>query len=371
MNDEERRTPGDLLAATLLGHADPEAGDDDEQDVAHIVPQEISAPAELPLAASDGGVSVIGGFPPAPPVPGEFRLVLNVLAIGKHAIRSDFDFDTGPGKALLHAVVDIDSIAPITVMESDGGWHVVDGWLRVLAMRTQYGDTANVMVRVVKWEGSAEHAVYDRFQHEFLGLASRKVEKARLLLQVHRIWQVPQIVLAARIGWTQSKVSKHLDAAVADEEAPDFARLLLKPLDPPIDYLYKVQRARDLALEDDKDHPKRAPENGAVARLIGKLDQLLAKPDRFSPAEALEKLGIEKKVPGKSATGQPDATLLVEAPELIDHVMGHDDQPIAAFEMTSDNFVNIRFLIDPAQMSAPEKEEARARLRDAIDRFIG
>jgi hypothetical protein len=241
-----------------------------------------------------------------------------------------------------------------------------------MALRFQHGNTANVMVRVVRWTGTEEDAVYDRFSTEFLGLASRKVEKAQLLMQVHRIWQVPQLVLAARVGWTESKVTKHLYAATADAEAPGFAKLLLNPNDPPIDYLYKVQSARLEAAKDDADHPRRAPDKKATATLQTRLDDLLARQERFKPADALVALGLAK--PSIKAAGSPEEleALAVEGePEIVDHVMGHDDQPVATIEMTPDNRIRITLLIDPSELEPLEREEARTRLREALDRVLG
>lgn len=333
---------------------------------------EDGAAPELRALASSQPEPILGTFPPAPFVEGEFRLQLPELQIGAASgWRGDYNFESGPGRSLFSAAIAPDSLAPIAVMKVNSAWHVVDGWARVEALRRQFGDTANIMVRVVLWTGSEKDALYSRFAAEFLGLGSKKIDKARLLLQFHEAWHVPQQVLAARVGWTESKVSKQLAAATVSKEAPGFIKLLVKAEDPPIDYLWKVQRAREQAAEDDASHPRRAPHNSEVARLTKRLEDLLHKPERYEPKEALAKLGIEKPGSTKPASGEAGADPAPsEAPEIIDYVMGFDDEPIAAFEMTADNVVRIRFLIDPAAMSPHEKEEARGRLREAIDKFL-
>ena len=110
-----------------------------------------------------------------------------------------------------------------------------------------------------------------------------------------------------------------------------------------IDYLYKVQQARDAAVEDDRKHPKRALETGAVAKLGARLEALLAKSERFSTAEALAKLGIVK--PGKAGTNtQADTTGLpagIPPHEIIDCVEDSGGDPVAMIEMGADQFPSI------------------------------
>ena len=279
--------------------------------------------AESTAAETATDCDIFKGFPAAPHQPGEFQLPLCDLFIGKTSGGGVYDFDAGAAESLCHAVKVPEAIAPVVVTRSGDAWHVTDGWARVKAFRTRFGNTANVMVRVIEWDGTRDDALYNRFAAIFLTLKSRKIDKSVLLRQFHLAWNVPQLVLAARIGWTESRVTRELAAAEAMLEAPRFAELHVKAGDPPIDYLYKVQQARSESAADDRSHPKRAPEKGAVAKLDTKLEALLVKPERFATAEALAKLGIDKlgkarATPAKSELA--DVSAAASAYQVIDCV---------------------------------------------------
>lgn len=272
---------------------------------------------------TDVGGDIFKEFPAARRQPDEFQLPLCDLVIGQTSDGGVYDFDAGSAESLCHAVNMPETIAPIVVMKTGDAWHVIDGWTRVIAFRLQYGNTANVMVRVVAWDGTRNKALFDRFAATFLTLKSRKVDKSILLRQFHLAWSVPQLVLAARIGWIDSRVSRELAAAKTMQEAPRFAELHVKTGDPPLEYLYKVQQARDAGAADDQTHRKRAPENGAVAKLEARLEALLAKGEQFATAEALAKLGISKPAKGKATTVTSDTAnlpSLLEIPQIIDCV---------------------------------------------------
>lgn len=331
-------------------------------------------PPVAEVAAIDTNGGIFKEFPAAPFEPGEFKVPLCDLLIGDQSPSGVYDFDSGAGEALLHAVQTPDNIAPIVVMKVSDDWHVVDGWARVMAMRFQFGNTANLLVRVIEWTGAKNADLYNRFAATFLTLKSRKIDKSILLLQFHRAWNVPQMVLAARIGWTESRVTRELAAAEIYLEAPRFAELHIKAGDPPIDYLYKVQQGRDAAADDDTAHPKRAPEKGAVARLNAKLEALLAKPERFATAEALAKLGLAK--PGKAKTTAEtekgaEALGEIQALEIIDCVEDSSGDAVAMVEMTADQFPSIRLLVDTTALDDRRKAEVRHLLHEALDKLLG
>lgn len=331
-------------------------------------------PPVTEVVAIDTNGGIFKEFPGAPFQPGEFKVPLCDLLIGDQSPSGVYDFDSGAGEALLHAVQTPDNIAPIVVMKVSDDWHVVDGWARVMAMRFQFGNTANLLVRVIEWTGAKNADLYNRFAATFLTLKSRKIDKSILLLQFHRAWKVPQLVLAARIGWTESRVTRELAAAEVYLEAPRFAELHIKAGDPPIDYLYKVQQARDAAAKDDAAHPKRSPEKNAVTKLEGKLETLLARPERFGTAEALEKLGIVK--PGKAkATAETEkgaeAPAEIQALEIIDCVEDSGGEPVAMVEMTADHFPSIRLLVDTTALDDRRKAEVRHLVHEALDKLLG
>ena len=325
-------------------------------------------------SASAETSGIFDAFPAAPCQPGEFKVPLCELVIGERSPAGVYDFDGGAGESLLHAVQTPEAIAPLVVTKVNDEWHVLDGWARVTAMRFHFGNTANILVRVVEWDGTRNDALYDRFAATFLTLKSRKIDKSILLREFHLAWAVPQLILAARIGWTESRVTRELAAAETMLEAPRFAELHVKAGDPPIDYLYKVQQARDAAAADDAEHPKRAPEKGAVAKLDAKLEALLAKPERFATAEALAKLGIDK--PGKArstpANSEPaDVSAAMGASQIIDCVEDSGGDAIAMIEMGSDQLPSIRLLVDATAMDDRRRAEVRHLIHEALDRLLG
>lgn len=320
------------------------------------------------------GDDIFKGFPAAPVQPGEFQLPLCDLLIGKTSDGGVYDFDAGAAETLCHAVKVPEAIAPVVVTRSGDAWHVTDGWARVKAFRAQFGNTANVMVRVIEWDGTCDDALYNRFAATFLTLKSRKIDKSVLLRQFHLAWNVPQLVLAARIGWTESRVTRELAAAEAMLEAPRFAELHVKAGDPPIDYLYKVQQARSDAAADDRAHPKRAPEKGAAAKLEAKLEALLAKSERFATAEALAKLGIGKpdKARATPAKSEPaDVSAAASASQLIDCVEDSGGEAVAMIEVGADQLPSIRLLVDMTTLEDRRKAEVRHLVHEAVDRLLG
>lgn len=93
------------------------------------------------------------------------------------------------------------------------------------ARRLQHEHNPGVQVRVVGRCGTAKAAIHQRFSQTVLTLASKQIELARQLRQVSELWDVPDLVLGGRIGWTKSKVSKHLTAAEGERQEPRFAAL--------------------------------------------------------------------------------------------------------------------------------------------------
>ena len=208
----------------------------------------------------------------------------------------------------------------------------------------------------------------------FLTLKSRKIDKSILLRQFHLAWKVPQQILAARIGWLESRVTRELAAAEAFHDAPRFAELHVKAGDPPLDYLYKVQQAREAAAKDDAAHPKRSPEKGAVAKLEGKLDSLLARPERFRTADALAKLGIVRPGNAKAttaATESAETSADLANTEIIDCVEDSRGEAIAMVEMSADQLPSIRLLVGATAMDDRRKAEVRHLVHEAVDRLLG
>ena len=181
-------------------------------------------------------------------------------------------------------------------------------------------------------------------------------------------------MIAARIGWTSSKLSKHLTAARGERDEPRFADLLQQPANPSMDYLYKVGRALAEAGKDDAAHPRRSQAKGSVAALRKRLETLLGRQERFEPRYALVALGI---VPAMPEPELPFGTATTAAagsePLKLEDVVGHDDIVIGALERHGDGDRRL-LLPDEAAVSGMtpiERAAARAAYHDAIDRLFG
>lgn len=299
------------------------------------------------------------GFPLPPPQQGEFLVPLTQLVIGKS--RDHVDFSKGPAKCLAHAALNPASLSPVEVKKIGDLYHVIDGWLRVMALRFQHGDTANVMVRAVPWDGSEKDAVYRRFDEDFLKLAKRKIDKSCSLLEFHCEWGVNQTVLAARLGLKESRVSKELKAAVAFKEAPEFAYILERADDPSVDYFYQVQCGREAAQQRDAELVKAGAEATATIELNQQLKGLIDSGARYSANDALVVLGLkEPKVENEEPIAGPP--LVDDQWVHTDFVAGSDDQPVVDILRNTANLLRLEFLVDPAGLPATEREELKERL---------
>lgn len=317
------------------------------------VPSEVLPPTSQPFNHD--------GFPFSPPQEGEFLIPAPQLTIGSYVLRDDIDFSKGPAKILAHAVGNPASLTPIKVKKIGDVYHVVDGWLRVMAIRFQHGNTANVMVRAVSWDGSEKDALYHRFEAEFLQIGTRKIDKSCLLLQFHRTWGVHQFVLAARLGLKESRVSKELKAAIAYKEAPQFASILERADDPSVDYFYQIQCGREAAQQEDAELEKAGKQGTATIELNQKLKDLIDSMARYSANEALIALGL-KEPKAESAEPSEEAMKLEDQWVHTDFVAGSDDQPAVDIFRNLANLLRLEFLVDPAELPASEKEELKQRL---------
>lgn len=301
------------------------------------------------------------GFPSSPPQAGEFEIPVSELQIGSSVLSDDFSLEKGPGKFLVHAAADPASLTPIKVKKIGDVYHVVDGWLRVRAVRIQHGNTANVMVRAVLWDGSEKDALYHRFEAEFLQIGKRKIDRSNLLLQFHNTWGVHQFVLAARLGLKESRVSKELKAAIAYKEAPQFATILERADDPSVDYFYQIQCGREAARQKDAELEQAGNQGTATTELNQRLQELINGNGRYSANDALIALGLKEP---KAESGEPSA----EAMQLDDQwvhenfVAGSDDQPAVNIFKNSANLVRLEFLVDPTGLPPSDKEELMQRL---------
>jgi plasmid maintenance system antidote protein VapI len=299
------------------------------------------------------------GFPLPPLQQGEFLVPLTQLVIGKS--RDHVDFSKGQAKCLAHAALNPASLSPVEVKKIGDLYHVIDGWLRVMALRFQHGDTANVMVRAVPWDGSEKDAVYRRFDEDFLKLAKRKIDKSCSLQEFHSEWGVNQTVLAARLGLKESRVSKELKAAVAFKEAPEFALILDRADDPSVDYFYQVQCGREAAQQRDAELVIEGAEATATTELKQRLKDLIDSGARYSANDALVALGLkEPKVENEEPIAGPP--LADDQWIRTDFVAGSDDQPAVDILRNTANRLRLEFLVDPAGLPTTEREELKERL---------
>ncbi|MFZ5663857.1 MAG: hypothetical protein ACOY7L_01400 [Pseudomonadota bacterium] len=330
----------------------PESIEPEVQSSAIEVPAEVLPPASH-TASHDG-------FPDSPPQAGEFSIPLSQLVIGEYPLAQDF-FSKGLGKVLFHAAANPASLTPIKVKKIGDAYHVVDGWRRVMAILLQHGNSANVMVRAVLWDVSDRDAVFHRFEQERLTIGKRKIDGCCLLFQFHKTWGVHQFVLAARLGLKESRVSKELKAAVAYNEAPEFAYILERADDPSVDYFYQVQCGREAAQQRDAELVKAGAEATATTELKQRLKGLIDSRARYSANDALVALGLkEPKVESEEPIAGPP--LADDQWIRTDFVAGSDDQPAVDILRNTANLLRLEFLVDPAGLPATEREELKERL---------
>jgi hypothetical protein len=297
-------------------------------------------------------------FQPAPMRAGAFFVPLSKLGEWEHHPRRGSRFFGAHEKPLLLSAADPASMSEIVVLPAVEGIHpIVDGRFRWAAIREAHGGNEDVEVRCVLFDGDEKEAVAAMCDTALGTIGASAIEQAQALLSLTRINGIGRTAIANRYpGLTVSKVSNMLIAAETKAAYPALFDILHEPDRAPISYgveLNKVRKAMGTEFQT----------------VLDRAADLAANGERCKPGEAFDFLQIDRVVdpdaPEPAAT-RPKAIMPIEE----EPILGHDDQPVGAYERLADNIDRIR-LPDVSNMSLAEREIAAEACIGQVLRHFG
>ena len=244
--------------------------------------------------------------------------------------------------ALMANASDPANLPPIVLMPAeDGAYPIQDGRLRWHALQAVHGEESDVKVRCVMFAGSEAEAV-EAACDDALGSEPRSaIENARAILNVQRVAGVSQKEIAARYSaLNKDQVSRMTIAARTVENYWPVFALLEEPDRVSIDLCVKFSQFMKSASADERE------------AVVERTQVLTSEGASLKRNEFLEALEIEQGGEREALT-KPHPLAPIESTP----IMGHDDQPVGAIEMLSDDVHRLR-LPDLAGMSAMQREEA-------------
>ncbi|MET0374080.1 MAG: hypothetical protein ABW128_07470 [Rhizorhabdus sp.] len=183
------------------------------------------------------------------------------------------------------------------------------------------------------------------------------IEQAQALLSLTRTNGIGRTAIANRYpGLTVSKVSNMLIAAETRGAYPALFDILHEPDRAPISYgveLNKIRKAMGVEFQTVLDRAADLATNG----------------ERCRPAEAFDFLQIDRVVDPDApepTAAKPKPIVPLES----EPILGHDDQPVGAYERLADNVDRIR-LPDVSGMSLAEREIAADACIGQVLRHFG
>lgn len=292
----------------------------------------------------DDDVDPAIGLPFSPPVkvPGETLIPLKLI--------TEFEYHPANGSrtrgdnaaGLVASAVQPANIAPIILLAAeDGLYPVLDGRLRLHAFREAHGADSDIEIRCVMFDGTVAEAVQSACD-DALGCTPRSaIEIARAIYNVQRVAGVSQKEISERYSvLKKDQVNRMTIAAKVVEGFPTVFNLLEEPDRVSIDLCVQFARHMKGASEEERE------------KVLLNAEILESAGERLKRNELFEALEIE--IEGKvSAPVKADPLAPVDSTPII----GHDDQPVGALEMLSDDVHRLR-LPDPATMTFAEREEA-------------
>lgn len=297
-------------------------------------------------------------FQPAPMRAGAFFVPLSRLGEWEHHPRRGSRFFGAHEKPLLLSAADPASMSEIVVLPAVEGIHpIVDGRFRWAAIREAHGGNEDVEVRVILFDGDEKEAVAAVCDTALGTIGVSAIEQAQALLSLTRTNGVGRTAIANRYpGLTISKVSNMLIAAETKAAYPVLFDILHEPDRAPISYGVELNKVRKAMSE-------------AFQAVLDRAADLAANGDRCRPAEAFDFLQIDRVVDPdvpEPAAVRPKPIVPLES----EPILGHDDQPIAAYERLADNVDRIR-LPDVSRMSLAEREVAADACIGQVLRHFG
>lgn len=275
-------------------------------------------------------------------VVGERMISLNQLTEWQHHPALGSRKTGKNAAALMASASDPANLPPIVLMpEEDGVYPIQDGRLRWHALQAVHGEESDVKVRCVMFGGSEAEAV-EAACDDALGSEPRSaIENARAILNVQRVAGVSQKEIAARYSaLNKDQVSRMTIAARTVEKYWPVFALLEEPDRVSIDLCVKFSQFMKSASADERES------------MVERTQVLTSEGASLKRNEFLEALNIEQGGETGAIT-RPHPLAPIESTP----IMGHDDQPVGAIEMLSDDVHRLR-LPDLAGMSAMQREEA-------------
>ena len=243
---------------------------------------------------------------------------------------------------LIASAIEPANIAPIVVLPAvDGFYPIQDGRLRWHAFQEAHGEDSDIEVRCVMFVGTEAEAVQAACDDALGSTPRSAIEIARSILNVQRVAGISQKAIAERFPvLKKDQVSRMTIAAKMVERYPMVFALLEEPDRVSIDLGVKFAQFMKSAAAEDRES------------VMEQAEILASEGASLKRNEFLEALGIELG-DGKQASNKPDPLEPVESIPVI----GHDDQPVGALEMLSDDVTRLR-LPDPTEMTFAQREEA-------------
>lgn len=301
----------------------------------------------------------IGTFAAAPLVPGEFRVPLWALGEWAYHLRLGSRELSDHFHALSLTATEPDDLRPIVVLPAvDDVYPIVDGRFLWSALKAVHVGNEDVEIRCVLFAGTEAEAVATVCDTALGTIEASAMEKAQALYNLQRVNGISQRAIAERYPrLTKDKVSNMLIAARMRDIYPAMFDLLIDPDRAPISYGTDILTLRKAMTFDD------------FQAVLDRAEDLAANGKRFKPNEAFDALQVNRaSTAGASADGEPKTKTIV--PLESEPILGHDDQPVAAYERLADNIDRIR-LPDASTMTLPEREAAAEACIAQVRRHFG
>lgn len=297
-------------------------------------------------------------FQPAPMRPGTFLVPLSRLGEWEHHPRRGSRFFGRHEKPLLLSAADPASMAEIVVLPAVDGIHpIVDGRFRWAAIRDVNSGNEDVPVRCILFDGDEKAAVVAMCDTALGTIGVSAIEQAQALLSLTRTNGVGRTAIANHYpGLTVSKVSNMLIAAEIRAAFPALFDILHEPDRAPISYGVELNKVRKAM-------------GNAFQAVLDRAADLAANGERCRPAEAFDFLQIDRVVDPDApepTAARPKPIVPIES----EPILGHDDQPVGAYERLADNVDRIR-LPDVSGMSLAEREIAADACIGQVLRHFG
>ena len=316
--------------------------------------------ADMPDDEPDTEVDPDAGedFQPAPMRAGAFLVPLSRLGEWEHHPRRGSRFFGAHEKPLLLSAADPASMAEIVVLPAVDGIHpIVDGRFRWAAIREANSGNEDVPVRCILFDGDEKAAVVAMCDTALGTIGVSAIEQAQALLSLTQTNGIGRTAIANRYpGLTVSKVSNMLIAAETRAAYPALFDILHEPDRAPISLGVELNKVRKAM-------------GNAFQAVLDRAADLAANGERCRPAEAFDFLQIDRVVDpdaGEPTAARPKPIVPIES----EPILGHDDQPVGAYERLADNVDRIR-LPDVSGMSLAEREIAADACIGQVLRHVG